>query len=61
MGRGPRIKRQPAKFRVRVQTEPGSPELPVKQYKLTGVIMAGTVLCAAAYLIGLVIGSQLRH
>jgi hypothetical protein len=59
-GSAQRIKRQPAKFRVRLSSEPNTREgLPVRQYKLSGVILAGAVLCATAYLLGLVIGSRL--
>ena len=54
-----RIKRQPATFRVRVTSEQLAQDLlRVRQIKLNGVIIGGGVLCALAYLLGLVIGSQ---
>ena len=54
-----RIKRQPATFHVRTTSEQNAQdELQVRQIKLNGVIIGGTVLCTLAYLLGLVIGSQ---
>lgn len=34
-------------------------KLQVRQIKLSGIILAGAVFCALAYLLGLVIGSRL--
>jgi len=59
---GTETKRQPAQFRIRMgrsrryQTDT-LPEAPVKQYHLTGFIVTSIVICAAAYLLGLVLGS----
>ncbi len=61
MGRVPRIKRQPAKFRVRTSEIEVARQARRRQNQVTRTLLTGVVICASAYLLGLVIGSQIQQ
>lgn len=63
LGGVPRIKRQPAKFRVReTNARPVARKHALeKQRQLSNLIIAGLVLCTVTYWVGLIMGTAIRH